>query len=517
MENDSIDHIRTNGIYYTPPALAEFLVKPLIRHADIAILDPACGEGSLLRAAKKRCVEVSGDTSERPSLVGCDKISIGKLDGLGDCRVFNCDFLKFSNDQTFDLILMNPPYVRHHLINNEDRNEYQKETSKICQFRKLADLWVYFLVKSVCHLKKGGSIGAILPWSFLQSDYARDIRLWLLRKFARIRVLALSSEYFERAEERVILVWVRGYGEETKSVEIAFGGRVDERVRYHKIDKAQWGAAKVIFSAKNDVASILQRYIDKFCFSRFGRYATVRIGIVTGADRFFILNQDIAIKRGFRKKQNLIPIISTSKELTGLCLDGNEPKKVLIRFPKECSGKFSHYITEGEERDYHLRAHSVRRNPWYAVDVGTVPDAFFPYRVSRTPYLVFNDKKIQCTNSVHRVYFENITENARRWIQVSLLSAAGQLSLEAYSKTYGSGVLKIEPSSLTNAIVHKGSKKIQAQIYNAISQAISKKDKELAVRLATKFINDTLCIPEDLSSQTISCLDELQRRRLSRS
>lgn len=517
MEKHNIDSIRANGIYYTPPTLADFLVKPIIKRADIEIFDPACGEGSLLLSAKKRCSELWSGAHKEPSLVGCDKIPMnGKLERLDDCHIFNCDFLKLSLGRTFDLILMNPPYVRHQLISNEERKEYRKEINKICRFKKSADLWVYFLIKSVSHLKRGGCIGAILPWSFLQSDYAREIRHWLLTRFSRIRVLALSSEYFDGAEERVLLVWLMGYGQEARSVKIAFADHIDERIKYHEMNDAQWEAAKVIFSAKNDVESILQRYVDEFGFSRFGQYATVKIGIVTGADRFFILNRDIAIKRGFRK-QNLIPIISTSKELTGLSLDGDEPEKMLIRFPQKCFGKFRHYIAEGEERDYHLRAHSLRRKPWYAVDAGAVPDAFFPYRALSTPYLVFNDNKIQCTNSVHRVYFENLTENARRWIQVSMLSAAGQLSLEAYSKIYGSGVLKIEPSSLINAIVKKGGKKMPAQIYNDISRAISKKDKELAVRLATKFINDTLCIPEDLSSQTISSLDELQSRRLSRS
>ena len=92
---------------------------------------------------------------------------------------------------------MNPPFVRHHLVSKNDLEEYRKQTNNICRVKKTSDLWTYFLLKSADLLKKGGSIGAILPWSFLQSDYSLEVRNWLTRKFDNIRLLALTDEYFE--------------------------------------------------------------------------------------------------------------------------------------------------------------------------------------------------------------------------------------------------------------------------------------------------------------------------------
>ena len=53
MENSKRIHIKSNGIYYTPKKIAEFLVKPLIKRTTQTIFDPAYGEGSLLLAAEK--------------------------------------------------------------------------------------------------------------------------------------------------------------------------------------------------------------------------------------------------------------------------------------------------------------------------------------------------------------------------------------------------------------------------------------------------------------------------------
>ena len=85
---------------------------------------------------------------------------------------------------------MNPPYVRHHTLTYTKIQKYSKTTNSICKLKKTSDLWAYFLAKALGHIKEGGSIGAILPWSFLQADYARDIRKLLSNKFKHIKIVS---------------------------------------------------------------------------------------------------------------------------------------------------------------------------------------------------------------------------------------------------------------------------------------------------------------------------------------
>lgn len=512
---NNLSDARRHGIYYTPSHLANFLVTPLINRKTTSVFDPAYGEGSLLLAAENIAIGNSGD--HRLTIFGCDRAPVnGLLQHLPSANLKEADFFDYSSEDKFDVIIMNPPFVRHHLIDREKRKKYQKIITGICPIRWSSDLWAYFLVKSTLHLKKKGSIGAILPWSFLQADYAQDIRVWLAENFEEIKVLALSAEYFNDAQERIVLLWLKGYGRCAKSIRIAFSAHISGAVDYSDLTQEQWKTKKILYSSSNNIQTILDEYSSKHNFKNFEEYGNVKIGVVTGADGFFILDEELVKKYSLPEKY-LIPIFSSSKEFTGLFLNGNVPSKKLVMLPVNGSDKFKDYILEGVKSRYHLRAHSLLREPWYCVDQGKIPDAFFPYRAMRIPYIVLNNKETQCTNSIHRIYFnEKISTTEKKWIQLSLLSIPGQLSIEARSKTYGSGVLKIEPSSLKSAIAYKCNDKSINIVYDKVSKLLSLNQKIDAMCRATEFINEKLNISKELSEKAYTVLTELQNRRLER-
>jgi adenine-specific DNA methylase len=517
MEIEIICENKKNGIYYTPGPLAECLVKPLIKASNHTIFDPAYGDGALLTAAERDLKKRTNTPKSSLSIFGCDKHPVnGKLTHLPGSNLSKQDFFDYSLNNKYDVIVMNPPYIRHHLIDNEEREKYHEVTSSILDLKYTSDVWAYFLIKSVGHLKKGGSIGAILPWSFLQAEYAQKIRIWLLEKFEEINILALSSEYFIGTEERVLLVWLKNYNRKTNSIKISFSKDVKEDTTYLGIDKKKWQSNPVVVSDRYDIETIVQRFINEYNFVRFGEIAKIQIGVVTGADKFFVLPEPEAQNKCFQRHQ-LIPIVTSAKEFSGLVLDGKESLKRLIVFSKNPDNNEYelNYLKEGEKKGFHLRAHSLLRTPWYAVKVGELPDAFFPYRMAYIPYLMINNQA-QCTNSIHRIYFSDLSENEKKWIQLSLLSVSGQLAIESYAKTYGRGVLKIEPGALKNSIVYLSDDSCIDTIYNKISSLISCGKKTESMIMSTKFLNKKLGIKQYHSDEAISALLELQNRRLKK-
>ncbi len=513
MGTNKVEDIRRNGKYYTPQSLAELLARPLLRDTTKFVLDPAYGDGALLLAADK----VSREKGFHPfvQLYGCDKAPInGLLQKIPASQLVKENFFRYKQEKKFDLVLMNPPYVRHHFMSESAWSLYQKTTNEIIQLDSYSDLWVYFLIKSTLHLKKSGSIGAILPWSFLQAEYAQKVRAWLAKNFGQIKVLALGANYFASASERVLLLWAEDYGNDAKKISFGYSYQIDECVNYFSINKTAWEASSVAVSETSDIEMILQSYIDSYGFTRFKNLANVRIGVVTGADSFFIVCKDKSKELNITDECS-IPILKSFREFHGLTMNGSSSSNMLLVFHPRNTKNQKNYIRYGRRKGYHQRSHSIRRNPWYYVTPGETPDAFFPYRCSHTPYLMLNNHDVQSTNSIHRIYFSpSITEDQMKWMQISLLSVPGQLSLEAYSRVYGEGVLKIEPRSLGNAIIHAGAGKFPKRFYRQISKALSSNNKEKALEIATKVINDAFGIPSKFSDDALMVLKELRNRRI---
>lgn len=516
MGTRDMDENRKNGIYYTPRQLAEFLVRPLIQSSHQTIFDPAYGDGALLAAAEKILKGKTGTKNPANKIFGCDKNPInGRLGHLPPSNLFKMDFFDYPFAHSYDVILMNPPYVRHYLIGSDNRAKYRHLTSSLCRLNMRSDLWAYFLIKAIGHLKESGSIGAILPWSFLQADYAQPIRKWLLDQFEEIRILALSTEYFDKTEERVLLVWLKNYGNKTHSIEIFFSKKISDHIDYYGLNQDVWQSSTVMGRRAQDIETVIERYIAECRFRRFEEVADVRIGVVTGADDFFIMPKAEARRKCLRKEQ-LLPILTSSKEFSGLVLNGEKELKQLVLFSDKKDEYETAYIKEGESKKCHLTAYSRLRTPWYNVKIGRIPNAFFPYRISNIPYLMFNNQaQAQCTNSIHRIYFKNLSEIEKRWAQVSLLSMPGQLSIERYARTYGRRMLKIEPGSLKKAIVYLSDSPDIDDVYDKISSRISLNDKYGAVDIATRFIHEKLKVAHDLSAAAQSIYHDIQSQRLA--
>lgn len=505
---------KKNGVYYTPLFLADYLVNSLISKSGVTYFDPAYGNGALLEATENILNQKYPKLSNQNLLFGCDINPVNKkIDNIPQSQLYKMDFFKFSETHKFDNIVMNPPYIRNRNINIEIKKQFDKllKRNKV-RLNKKSDLWVYFLIKALNHLHKKGNIGAIIPWSFLQADYSINLRKWLYDKFEEIEVVALGNGYFTNTDERIILLWLKKFDNKTKSISCCFAKNIDDKINYKILEKDGWESGSINFSKDYNVDEIVKDYKSKYGFQEFREVANIRIGIVTGANKYFIKTNAEAKKIGFHTNQ-LVSIYTSTKELNELNTKQKPKKKLLIIHPKN-KDKFINYINIGKEENVNLRAHSKLRNHWFYIKKENISDAFFPYRSMNIPFLIFNTK-YQCTNSIHRIYFKNLSENEQKWIQISLLSAPGLLSLERFSKIYGSGVLKIEPGSLYNSIVFKCDDNIDKE-YEQISKNISNHQREEAVDLATKLIKDKLQIPDDLILKTQISLSEFQNRRVNR-
>jgi hypothetical protein len=497
MDNVSYSK-RQNGIYYTPDALAECLAQPLIDGTVRTVFDPAYGQGSLLLAAES--VSRKKQIAQRLNLFGCDIHPVnGLLKHLPAANLKEQDFFYYDRGKKFDVILTNPPYVRHQNQIKRDIVGYRNINEELSVLKNSSDLWAYFLVKSVSHLHENGAIGAILPWAFIQADYSKNLRIWLAERFANIKILALNNPYFESADERVVLLWLTGYGMKNKSLTFAFAQGFEDKISYSAITKENWSSNRVIAIADDKSNYVFDQLRKEFDFCTLGSCSKVNIGIVTGANKYFIRDTNYCDNNNF-SRDRCIPILTAAKEFSGLIAKGVESLKCLLVLPNLIEEDYRWFINEGLEAEVDQRSHSKFRKPWYQINPGKTPDAFFPYRVEKIPYLLLNNNGVQSTNSVHRIYFKELSNFEKKWIFLSMLSVYGQLSIAVNAKTYGRGMLKIEPGALTQTVVFKNNDRTILGTYNLLMKLLASGDKEKAVEVATNFLNEKLKIPHILQN-----------------
>lgn len=204
---------KKTGATFTPSKLADYLSNKLIGYyGDLSnkiVLDPACGDGSLLISI----AEQTDSNSEK--LVGFDtnkeyiaqtKKNLTEI-GVSNYEIENEDFLEISNKQNdlfssnslseyADIIIANPPYVRTQNLGSEKSKQIAKDfnlTGKV-------DLYYPFLIGMTNVLKKGGILGVITSNRYLTTKSGADIRKFLIDNYDILEVIDLGdSQLFDAA------------------------------------------------------------------------------------------------------------------------------------------------------------------------------------------------------------------------------------------------------------------------------------------------------------------------------
>ena len=97
----------------------------------------------------------------------------------------------------FDIVIGNPPYVRHELI--KEIKPYLEKNYKI--YQGTADLYVYFFEKGIVNLKEKGKFAFIVSNKFSRSNYGKSLREYILKntKFEQYIDNFKENQVFEDA------------------------------------------------------------------------------------------------------------------------------------------------------------------------------------------------------------------------------------------------------------------------------------------------------------------------------
>lgn len=494
MENNNLLNIdkliqdKLRGGYYTPFEIATCLCDWAIRSSEDNILEPSCGDGVFIEASINRLRQLRNiENNLSKQLVGVEILSseaeksiirIKKLIGNNEHNSIHIgDFFSwmvFNLNRRFDCVVGNPPFIRYQNFPEPSRSIAMSLLKKL-GFRpnKLTNIWVPFVALSTICLSKGGRLAMVLPAELLQVSYASQLRSFLVDKFMRIDILTCNELLFERAQQEIVLLLADGYKDRFKSKQCRINLievhkieellskisliNVDKEEKYVNHESEKW--LKYFLSASE--ISFMRELRHSEEIASLKHHAAIDVGIVTGRNEFFVLSKNEI--NNYSLKDYVIPLVGRSLQLKGAILKKTEWKKLaegghkvfLFYINKNSNGSLPNnvqeYIAFGENNNFHTGYKCSIRSPWYKVPSVWIPDCFIFRQIYDFPRVILNNAGAVSTDTIHRMTCKSDKKKLISCIYTHLTAASSEIE----GRSYGGGVLELEPTEAERLLVPK--------------------------------------------------------------
>ncbi len=368
----------------------------------------------------------------------------------------------------FDIVVANPPYVRQEKI-GPNKDELKKEYASAVMAR--SDLYCYFYARALQILRDGGMHVFVCSNSWLDVGYGAKLQEYLLinshvraiyesaveRQFSTAQINTMISviekstsdssrntrfvslrQEFEKAlanaaSRREISVT------DTELME-AGKGSPDTRGR-RKFVGDKWGGKYL--RAPDIYWTIFDK--GRGNLVRLGNVAKVRRGVTTGANDFFLLN-DETIERWGIDDEFLQPVMTSPRESSSISIDAVQlPKKLFMchEDKDDLVGTAAlDYILWGESEGYNLRRSVSGRRLWYDLGKRKTASLAMNYVIGSTARTFYVPTGSHFTNVFHTV---SIPPASLLRFCAALNSTLSQFMLNLTGRAnLGGGALKVE-------------------------------------------------------------------------
>jgi len=215
------------------------------------------------------------------------------------------EFKEIMNGGGFDVVIGNPPYIRIQNLDEKDADFFNEKyvSGKIGNY----DIYVLFVERALSLLKEGGYLGLILPNKFFTSKYGEPLRKLISDGNYIYKIVHFGDQQvFDGATTYTCLLFLRKQ-KNAKFDFIKVNNLEEWRLNKNGCEEGRIDSKSVNSSEWNFIGGKKQSILDKLTLGKIKLKditETIYQGIITGADKIFILNKENA--RFFSPQTNKI-------------------------------------------------------------------------------------------------------------------------------------------------------------------------------------------------------------------
>lgn len=468
------------GQFSTPAGLAIDILSYARKHLHcsypVRFLDPAIGTGSFYSALNQIFPEQLIISAKGFEIDPHYAVSAVELWQGTDLSIEQADFTKLDfppNEERYNLIICNPPYVRHHHIINGEKVRIQHKTLQASGVRVggLAGLYCYFLGLSHAWMEEGGLAGWLIPSEFMDVNYGKAIKDYLLDKVTLLHIHRFDPNdlQFDDAIVSSCVVWFRKSEPSKKhTVRFTFGGTLAQP------HVERWIPAEALRAEQKWTrfpAQDVRRFEN---VPRLADFFYIKRGLATGANEYFILNRK-QIHAQSLPLEAFWPILPSPRYLDRDEITADAEGNPLIdrqlfllncrlseEETKEIWPSLAHYLDKGRKDGIAERYLCQHRRPWYAQENRPAPPLVCTYlgrqsvRDGKPFRFILNHSRATVPNVYLALYPKPFLAKAFRengelkrviW---RFLNSIPPEEVVGAGRVYGGGLHKLEPKELAN-------------------------------------------------------------------
>lgn len=478
---------RKLGQFFTPIPIADLMVEYIRRNVERGrIVDPAVGTGRfilrlMLKSGISKDYRITGiDVS--PLMILLTATNISYVSDLKRLELIVGDMFDLDDAiKESDAIICNPPYSRHHELEPDYKRKLQEKVKAASDvtLSRYSSFFAYALLYLSSLLKKGGYVSYICPLEIFEANYSDVVKRYVAEHNLLERVIVFDEDsfIFPYAENAATVIFLhkdsptKVYFVRVKTIEASSLEKLLEAVEEGDFG---WCSTKIVdisellntsnwslYYVKRAIP-IIEEVIHHPLVVSFKHIARIMRGIATGANDFFLLN-DEEVKRWGIEEEFLRPALVKTRWVLNYVYDReafnrlrNANEKCWLFYcqvpPALLKGKNAYkYVSYGERLGLPNRSLIRLRRIWYQVEKREPPPIVFTYLSRGRPRFIHNEVGALPLNTFLCIYpLPEISKDEvlLRALLAYLNSNIALELLKIVGRRYGGSTLKLEPREL---------------------------------------------------------------------